>query len=122
MYFIVTLSQWNIKNNDSFYAFPRRRNQPAWIFPELLNDDFMDPTEGIQQQVVYMQQQILGEITLKVLCEVYGRFSINVSLVNLKVEIVQKKVSRVIGVPSQYFTLHRRQVISLLLHKIFSLF
>lgn len=43
---IVTLEKWKIKNNDSFYALPRRRKQPSWDFPEPLNDTIIDPTEG----------------------------------------------------------------------------
>ena len=46
---IVTLDKWKIKNNDSFYALPRRREQPSWVFPEPLNDGIIDPTEGTVQ-------------------------------------------------------------------------
>ena len=45
LFFIVTLEQWRIDNNDSFYAFARRKEQPSWNFPEL-KDHATDPTKG----------------------------------------------------------------------------
>ena len=48
---IVTLENWKIGKNDSFYAFARRKGQPSWNFPEPSNDDLLDQTHGMYGQL-----------------------------------------------------------------------
>uniref|UniRef100_A0A1X7V0R7 Uncharacterized protein n=1 Tax=Amphimedon queenslandica TaxID=400682 RepID=A0A1X7V0R7_AMPQE len=87
-----TLEKWKIKNDDSFYVLPRRREQPSWILPEPLNDIGIDPMQG--------------QNTLKILSEVFGHFSIQVNFPNLTVEVILQKASRVINVPSRYLKIY----------------
>ena len=43
----VTLERWNIENNESFYVFIRRKEQPSlWNFEESENLEMYDATEG----------------------------------------------------------------------------
>ena len=49
----MTLDQWRIHNDDSFYAFVRRKEQPAWTYDELKDSDLLDPKEGTPTFNVY---------------------------------------------------------------------
>ena len=43
----MTLQRWNIENNESFYVFIRRKEQPSiWNFEESENLEMYDSTEG----------------------------------------------------------------------------
>ena len=43
----VTLAQWNIENDDGFYAFIRRKEQPFWKVDEINDSDLLDPQKGV---------------------------------------------------------------------------
>lgn len=42
----MTIAQWNIENDDGFYAFMRRKEQPLWKFDEINDSDLLDPQKG----------------------------------------------------------------------------
>lgn len=47
LHFAVTIEKWKIQNNDIFYMFIRRREQPiTWAFDDLKDNDQLDPLKG----------------------------------------------------------------------------
>ena len=45
--FTVTIEKWKIQNNDIFYSFIRRKEQPmTWAFDDLKDNDLLDPLKG----------------------------------------------------------------------------
>ena len=105
----MTLDQYRIHNDDIFYAFVRRKEQPAWTYDKLKDSDLLDPKKGISTFNVCFQMIIaLGEQTLKIISEIFGTLTINVDIRGLKVDTVLKKVAQCIGVPPQYLELYKR--------------
>lgn len=105
----MTLDQWRIHNDDIFYAFVRRKEQPAWTYDELKESDCLDPKKGISIFNIHFQMKIaLGKQTLKIISEVFGTLTINVDIRGLKVDTVLNKVAQCICVPPQYLELYKR--------------